>query len=123
MRQIWIPTLLLAALSSCAAQPAAEPIAQAAEASILARSTPANGSSVVGPVNHVTLHFARPARLLEVTVEGPDGLSPMMITAVGEINDYSIPLPGLGAGTYRVNWKASAAGQTYTGMIAFTVRG
>ena len=78
---------------------------------------------MVGPVNQLQLHFARPARLLEVTVDGPDGLSPMMITAAGETHDYTIPLPGLGAGAYRVNWRASAAGAPYSGVIGFTVRG
>ncbi len=120
MRQVWILTLLLASLSSCAAQPAAEPLARAAN--IFGRSAPTNGSSVAGPVNQLLLHFARPARLLEVTVDGPDGLSPMMITAAGETNDYTIPLPGLGSGAYRVSWKASAAGAPYTGVINFTVR-
>lgn len=123
MRQIWIPTLFLAALTNCTAQPAAEPVAQMAKGSILARSTPANGASVAGPVDQLILHFARPARLLEVTVEGPDGLSPMMITAVGETTDYTIPLPGLGTGTYRINWKASAAGAPSSGTVGFTVRG
>lgn len=123
MRQVWVPTLFIVALSNCAAQPAAGPPAQASEASILARSTPTNGSRVAGPVNQLQLHFARPARLLEVTVDGPDGLSPMMITAVGETTDYAIPLPGLGAGAYRVNWKATAAGAPYSGTINFTIRG
>ena len=121
MRHVWIPTLFLASLSSCAAQPATPTVARAA--TILERSTPSEASSVVGPVNQLQLHFARPARLLEVTVDGPDGLSPMMITAVGETSDYTIPLPGLGTGTYRVGWKASAAGAPYSGTISFTVHG
>ena len=123
MRHDWIPAIFLAALSSCAAQPAAEPIVQAADTSILKRSTPSNGSSVAGPVNQLTLHFARPARLTEVTIEGPDGLSPMMITAAGETVDYAIPLSGLGPGAYRANWKATAAGVAYSGVIGFSVRG
>ncbi|MBC7576090.1 MAG: copper resistance protein CopC [Tardiphaga sp.] len=115
--------LFLFALPGCATQPVDAQSRQAAETSILVRSTPANGATVAGPVNQLTLHFARAARLLEVTVEGPDGLSPMMITAVGEVKDYSVPLSGLGAGAYRANWKAGAAGQTYTATIASTVRG
>ena len=123
MRYDWVPALLLVALSSCAAQPPGGPQKQVAETAILAKSTPTDGSVVAGPVNQLQLRFARPARLLEVTIDGPDGLSPMMITAAGETTDYSVPLPGLGAGSYRVNWKASATGRTYNGMIAFTVRG
>ncbi len=123
MRHDWISAILLAALSSCAAPPAAQPLVQTAETSILQRSTPSNGSSVAGPVNQLTLHFAPPARLTEVTIDGPDGLSPMMITAVGETADYSVPLSGLGPGAYRANWKATAAGVAYSGVIVFTVRG
>ena len=123
MRHAWISALFLAVLSSCAAQPPAEPRVQAVETSLLARSTPADGASVAGPVDTLRLHFARPARLLEVTIEGPDGLSPMMITAAGETVDYAIPLSGLGPGAYRANWKATAAGVAYSGVIGFTVRG
>ena len=46
----------------------------------------------------------------------------MMINAVGEVTDYSIPLPGLTSGSYRVNWRASAAGRSYDGVLSFTVR-
>ena len=123
MRHVWIPAIFLAALSSCAAQPTAKPLVQAAETSILKRSTPSNGSSVAGPVNQLSLHFAPPARLTEVTIDGPDGLSPMMITAAGENADYTVPLSGLGPGVYRANWKATAAGVAYSGVIVFTVRG
>jgi len=123
MRYSPVCLLLLFTLPGCTTQPVDAQPRQASETNILARSTPANGATVTGPVNQLMLHFARPARLLEVTVDGPDGLSPMMITAAGETNDYSVPLSGLGTGAYRANWKASAAGQTYTGTIAFTVRG
>ena len=122
MRNSWVPALLLVALSSCAAQPPGESPKQAAETRILARSNPADGSTVAGPVNTLQLKFARPVRLLEVTLDGPDGRSPMMITAVAETTDYSIPLPGLVGGTYRVNWRASATGHAYDGALTFTVR-
>lgn len=114
--------VLLFTLSSCAAAPSNVAQSQSSEANILARSTPADGSTVAGPVNNLQLVFEKPARLLEVTVDGPDGLSPMMINAVGEVTDYSVPLPGLTGGSYRVNWRASAAGQTYNGTVAFKIR-
>ena len=124
MRHVWISALFLAVLSSCAVQHPAAPRAQsAAETSLLARSTPADGSSVAAPVDTLQLHFVRPTRLLEVTIDGPDGLSPMMVTAAGEIVDYTVPLSGLGPGSYRADWKASAAGVAYSGVIGFTVRG
>lgn len=122
MRYNWILALLWVALSSCAAQPPGEPQKQVAETDILARSMPADGSIVAGPANQLQLRFARPVRLLEVTLEGPDGLSPMMITAPAEITDYQVPLPGLTVGKYRVNWRASAASRSYEGFLNFTVR-
>lgn len=92
------------------------------ERSILASSAPAPGSTVAGPVDELELHFAPPARLDEVTVSGPDGVMPTMIHAIGEVADYSIPLPGLGPGAYTVNWRATAKGANYRGSFAFIVR-
>lgn len=90
--------------------------------SILVGSSPADGSTVAGPVNSIALHFAPPARLGEVTVTGPGGMMPMMVTAVGEVRDYVLPVSGLGSGAYRVEWKASIAGAPYQGSFRFTVR-
>ena len=114
--------IVLLALSACAAESSKAPNNQTSQATVLARSTPANGSIVAGPVNNLQLKFARPVRLLEVTLDGPDGLSPMMITAPAETTDYQIPLPGLTGGKYRVNWRASAAGRSYDVVLNFTVR-
>jgi methionine-rich copper-binding protein CopC len=110
-------------LCGCAARPAdnSTPVQQPA-ASILIRSTPAAGSTVAGPVDELKLRFNPPARLGEVTVNGPDGLMPTMVHAVGEVADYSIPLPGLSAGSYTVNWKATAQSRDYTGTFRFSVK-
>ena len=98
--------------------------AQAAQStSILASSSPANGASIAGPVRRIDLDFNPPARLGEVTVTGPDGIMPMMVSAVGEVAHYELPLStDLGPGAYRVDWKASIAGAPYHGSFAFTVR-
>ncbi len=113
------------ALIGCTPTTAVEP-AGTAEAgdreSILASSTPAAGSTVSGPVNELMLHFSPPARLAEVTVTGPEGAMPMMVTAVGEVEHYSLPLSGLGAGSYTVDWRAIAAGTQHEGRFGFTVR-
>ena len=90
--------------------------------SILNWSRPAAGSTVNGPVNELVLHFTPPARLSEVTVTGPDGAMPMMITAVGEVDHYSLPLSGLGPGRYAVDWRALAAGAEKHGRFGFTFR-
>lgn len=76
----------------------------------------------MGPLNEIELHFNPPAQLSEVTVAGPDGLMPMIIHPAGELADYALPLSGLGAGCYAVNWRATAAGREYRGSILFNVR-
>lgn len=90
--------------------------------SILAWSKPAAGSTVSAPVNELVFHFTPPARLGEVTVTGPDGAMPMMVTAVGETEHYSLPLSSLGAGRYSVDWKAKARGIDHRGSFAFDVK-
>jgi methionine-rich copper-binding protein CopC len=101
---------------------AARPNQSTAHESILAWSKPASGSTVTAPVNELIFHFSPPARLGEVTVTGAQGAMPMMVTAVGEGEHYSLPLPGLDAGRYTVNWKASARGVDYKGSFGFEVR-
>ncbi len=120
------PIAAFALLLGCAqpGPPAAfEPPANpGAAASILAWSKPAAGSTVGEPVNELVFHFSPPARLGEVTVTGPDGTMPMMVTAVGEVEHYSLPVSGLEPGRYTVAWKATAGGVAYTGSFGFQVR-
>jgi methionine-rich copper-binding protein CopC len=108
-------------LGACAA---AHPAAPAAAAqSILQGSTPAGGATVRGPVSQLELRFSTAARLGEVTVTGDAGMTmPIMVTAVGEVPRYSIPLPDLGPGTYTVAWEATAAGAPHRGSFRFAVR-
>ena len=98
------------------------PAGTAAAGSVLAWSRPAAGSTVNGPVDKLLFHFSPPARLGEVTVSGPEGAMPMMVTAVGEVEHYSLPLSGVGTGRYTVDWKASARGADYRGSFSFEVR-
>lgn len=114
-------------LPACAQPPRPAAGAESTEAtarssSILAWSRPAAGSTVAAPVNELVLHFSPPARLGEVTVAGPDGAMPMMVTAVGEVEHYSLPMSGLGPGRYSVEWKATARGVDYNGSFSFDVR-
>ena len=107
-----------------ATNPAAGPASteQPATATILASSKPAAGSTVSAPVDELVLHFSPPARLLEVTVAGPDGTMPMMVTAVGEVEHYSLPLAGLGPGRYDVAWRASRGNVEHSGSFEFAVK-
>jgi methionine-rich copper-binding protein CopC len=113
-----------ALLAGCAVQSLANDRAPRTQSpvSLLVGSTPAPGSTVAAPVEDLRLSFSPPARLDEVTVTGSEGTMPMMIHAVGEVADYSLPLAGLEAGPYTVNWRATSRGQTHHGSFAFTVR-
>lgn len=99
-----------------------QPAQSTAEGSILAWSRPAGGSTVSAPVNELVFHFSPPARLGEVTVSGPEGAMPMMVTAVGEVEHYSLPVSGLGPGRYTVDWRASSRGVDHNGSFSFVVR-
>ena len=112
-----------ALLCGCAAHPAiGNAPAQQAPRPLLASSSPAENSTVTGPVDTLMLHFNAPARLTEVTVDGPQGLMPMMVTAAGETEHYSLPLQGLETGSYVVRWKAISRGMPNEGSFSFTVK-
>jgi methionine-rich copper-binding protein CopC len=85
-------------------------------------SNPKPGATVDGPVDELRLRFSRPARLLEVTISGPDGDMPTMVDSAEETYEYSIPLPDLGAGKYEACWRALAAGEESSGRLTFSVR-
>lgn len=110
-------------LQACSQSPTASPASAVQAKSILTSSTPSPGSTVAAPVDQLVLRFDPPARLNEVTVTAQDGTStPMMVTAAGEVDRYTIPLPGLGSGRYTVAWKASVAGTAHQSSFDFVVR-
>lgn len=74
------------------------------------------------PVNELVLHFLPPALLGEVTVTGLQGMMPMMVTAVGEVEHYALPLSANAPGAYTVAWCATRQGRDYQGSFGFTVR-
>ena len=120
-------TAILLVIGGCSSQPPApEPTAVAVVAAgptdLSVRSTPVAGSTVAGPVNVLLLDFSAPVALGEVTVSGPDGLMPMMLSPAGIQTHYEVPLPALGSGSYTVAWKASLNGAPKSGNFAFTVK-
>ena len=122
-----LATLGLVALAGCGAAPA--PVSTSSTSgqatagkSILLSSIPASNSVVSAPVDELVLRFSPPARLLEVTLTSQDTTMPTMITAVGEVERYSVPLSGLEPGSYVADWRASVRGTEYRGSIPFTVR-
>jgi methionine-rich copper-binding protein CopC len=98
-----------------------QPVQTAASLHIVS-SSPKSGATVDGPVDELRLRFSKPARLLEVTISGPDGDMPTMVDSAEETYVYSIPLPDLGTGKYEVRWRASAAGVESSGRLTFSVR-
>jgi len=112
-------------LSACT-QPQATSVDAApgtsASQSILVASRPAGGSTVTEPVNELMLHFSPPAALNEVTLTGPSGTMPMMVSPVGEVEHYSLPLQDLEAGAYTVSWRVTSAGTQHMGSFNFRVQ-
>ncbi len=116
-------TITFSVASGCApAQPAPPAASAGAEQSILVRSNPGAGTTAEAPVNKLELWFDPPARLSEVTVSGPEGLMPMMVSPVGEAAYYSLPISATAAGEYTVAWRASAGGRAHQGSFRFTLR-
>jgi methionine-rich copper-binding protein CopC len=96
--------------------------ANAGSEALLIQSNPADGASVRAP-RLLSLTFREPVRLAEVTIIGPSGEMPMMITAAGEQRTYSVPLPDLEPGRHEVKWRALAqGGVAHEGRLSFTVR-
>ena len=111
------------ALGACSApQPTEAQRMQTAASLHLVSSIPKSGATVDGPVDELRLRFSKPARLLEVTISGPDGDMPTMVDSAEETYEYSIPLPDLGAGKYEACWRALAAGEESSGRLTFSVR-
>jgi methionine-rich copper-binding protein CopC len=102
--------------------PMAEEQGAANSVSVLGWSKPAAESISNAPVNELLLHFTTPVRLLEVTVTGPDGTMPMMVSAAGEVEHYSLPLSDLGPGRYAVAWRGSAGADQHNGSFRFEVK-
>ena len=122
-RKMLVPVVGWAALlSGCAADPAQPSMTEQPAASILASSTPVAGSTVSRPVDELVLQFDPAARLDEVTVNGPDGLMPMMISPAGESQRYALPLSGLEAGIYTIAWRATAMEREHRGRFQFSVK-
>lgn len=115
--------VLLVGCAAGAQPPTTTASAQAADpaGSALAWTKPAAGSTVSAPAE-LQFKFAMPALLGDVTVTGPQGAMPMMVTPIGEVQDYALPLPDLAPGTYKVDWSASVQGREQRGSFGFTVR-
>jgi methionine-rich copper-binding protein CopC len=119
--------LTVAALVPACAERAVEadpsaPAAAAEAGARLLRSTPADGARLSQSPDALVLSYSRRVRLIEVIVQGSDGSEmPMMVTSAGEAETYSLPLSGLGAGSWTVRWRATSGGEPLSGTIKFTI--
>ena len=115
---------VLAVLAACTPVDAdrATDKAEASREALLVRSAPADGATVRAPQT-LSLSFREPVRLVEVTITGPSGEMPMMVTAAGEQSSYAVPLPDLESGPHEVRWRAlDRGGIAREGRLSFTVR-
>lgn len=123
MRVFLLALYFMILLSACSAVPTEMGKGSPTDQAALVRSSPADGSTVRAPVDELELQFARPARLYEVTVTDAQGMiTPIMITATGELTRYSIPLDGLYASSYTVNWRARMVSAEIAGSIHFVAK-
>lgn len=119
-----LPVALLAVLAACTPVEDDQAVNQvdARSEALLVRSGPADGATVRAPQT-LSLTFRVPVRLAEVTLSGPSGEMPMMITAAGLQTSYAIPLPDLEPGHHQVSWRAlTHGGVAHQGQLGFTVR-
>ena len=119
-----LPLFLFALLAACMAVEGSGPgnDANAGSEALLVQSNPSDGASVLAP-RLLSLTFREPVRLTEVTITGPSGEMPMMVTAAGEQTSYSLPLSDLEPGRHDVRWRALARGGVpHEGRLSFTVR-
>ena len=122
MRILVLPLLGLLAACMAVEERGAANDPNAGSEAVLIQSDPADGASVRAP-RLLSLTFREPVRLAEVTITGPSGEMPMMITAAGEQRSYSVPLPDLEPGRHEVKWRALAGdGAAHEGRLSFTVR-
>lgn len=99
--------------------------AQAAEGSMLAASTPADGAVLDAAPRALALTFAHPVLLQTVSIVGP-GDAPVRASfrrAAAPTMNYQIALPAdLAVGEYVASWNASGGGHAMQGTLRFTVR-
>lgn len=88
----------------------------------LASSVPADKSTVSEPKT-ITMTFTRDLRLVTVRLTSEDFDEALTVDRAAPFGrTFSVPLPAVGPGTYKVKWRAAAAdGHIMTGTFSFTV--
>jgi methionine-rich copper-binding protein CopC len=92
----------------------------------LAKSDPADGSTLAKAPEHIALQFEHPVRITEFTIQKGTEKSEKLLMSLPEASGdkISAPAPQLSAGQYVVNWRAvSSDGHVMSGKVRFTVSG
>jgi methionine-rich copper-binding protein CopC len=92
----------------------------------LAKSDPADGSTLAKAPERITLQFEHPVRVTELTIQKGAEKSEKLLTSLPEApsDKISATAPKLAAGVYVVNWRAvSSDGHVMSGKVRFTVGG
>jgi len=100
------------------------PSTSASAAGMLASSTPADGAVLAEAPRTLALTFAHPVMLQTVVVAGP-GDAPIRATfrrAAAPTSTWSVALPALQPGAYRVRWTANGGGHAMQGELSFTLQ-
>jgi methionine-rich copper-binding protein CopC len=91
----------------------------------LKASAPAEGSTVKGAPESITLTFSEAARLTALSIQKDGGdeqkITPLPAESASKV---SVPAPKLAPGKYTVNWRVvSADSHVMSGKLHFTVAG
>jgi len=90
----------------------------------LAKSEPADGSTLAKAPEHIALQFEHPVRVTEFTIQKGTEKSEKLLASLPEApgENISAAAPKLTAGAYVVNWRAvSSDGHVMSGKVRFTV--
>lgn len=94
----------------------------------LERSVPAEGAELAAVPEKIDMTFAAPARVMKVEMTHTNGDASGTVTVDiptrDKIETISLTPDFMGAGAYRVDWRAlSEDGHVITGTFSFTVTG
>ncbi len=91
----------------------------------LTGSAPADHAELATAPKEVLLNFAEPVAMTAAKLESPDGTKAVLKPLPeGAATQARIPLPVLGAGRYRLLWRATSDdGHVMSGELSFVVTG
>jgi methionine-rich copper-binding protein CopC len=90
----------------------------------LVASTPADHAELATAPKEAILTFAEAVVLTAAKLESTAGKTDLKPLPDGSVKEAHIPLPPLGAGRYRLQWRAASDdGHVMSGELSFVVKG